>query len=936
MTRRLVATLVCLQAFAFVACSDDGAETTDDVGGVLDASDATDGAVEPDTAESDTAEPDVGDPDATAPFGPLECPPAPDLDPQTFDVEGWRVTLGVDGRWSVAPPHAPDAPVLRGAGTCAADDDVGTRFGVLVGRGEPGVYNDFGAFDIELVEDSNDLIDNPPDIEEFRPVSAARVDNQEGAPQLTWAIDDGELALRFSAHGDGNLRIGIEAPGFTSGMIRWESAEDEGFFGLGTQAFGMNLRGGRFPLWTQEQGNSRKERRPFLPLENFLEAAYAPMGVWHGSAGYAAIVDHDGFHEVDLAESHPDRVALRSYPELPAFVLVRGETPAERLTAVTEYTGRLIEEVPDWTFGAWNDAVGSPERLDEVADVLRENNVPSSAIWSEDWIGGEQTANGYRLTYAWEWSADAYPDLPTQIEALHAQGFAFLGYFNSFVPQPTRMWTEGVEGGWLIEGEDGEVRTFSDPAFRTATLIDLLDPDAVAWMQAYMVRAASEVGLDGWMADFTEWLPVDVVFEDGSDPWLTHNRYPLLYQAANTAAMREAHASSADGEENWTYFARSGWASTRGGTSGVAPVMWGGDQDTDWDDDDGIPTVVPIAVNAGLAGVGLFATDIAGYSSLTADNTTKELFYRWSTLGALHPVMRTHHGSDECGNWAFDRDADTLEHYRRWARFHVQLLPLWRALEDDARRFGWPAMRHPHLVEPDARALWEAEDPHFFVGNDLLVAPVIDEGAIARDVVLPGAGWWPIFGDAPVEGSGPRAIDAPVTELPMFVRPGTAFLAYAEAADTYYPNDAPELAGADEADAIWLAALYPDEDGRASGAIGAGPLGGGPRGAVEVDATGVRAATDFTGATWTPEGGDAVPLGACEDGAPCADASTVRTVGDGVLEAGEATIRVSAGDRELRIAVAGDAWGALALPTPVGELAPDIPPPCEEETEGRE
>ena len=910
MTQSTLRRTLALLLLACSACGD-GDSSASDAGAAVDAGDTSAG----DDAAADTNPADVRI------FAPLECPAPADASPEVFEVGGWRVTLGGDGAWAVAPPHDPDAPVLRGPGTCEIGGDGTLLYGVEIGAGEPGVYNDFGAFDIELVEDDNDMIDNAPDIRWSAPESAALVEVVEGAPRLVWQTATGEAALSFSNHRETeNLHIGLSAEGADTGMIRWSSPEGEGFFGLGTQAFGMNLRGGRFPLWTQEQGNSRKERRPFLPLENFLEAAYAPMGVWHSTAGYAAIVDHDGYHDLDLAETEAERVALRSYPELPAFVLVEGATPRERLTRITEYTGRLIDEIPDWTFGAWNDAVGSPERLDEVAEILREEGVPSSAIWSEDWIGGEQTPNGYRLTYAWEWSAEAYPDLPTQIDALHEDGFAFLGYFNSFVPQPTRMWDEGVEGGWLIKGEDGEVRTFGDPAFRTATMIDLLDPGAVAWMQAYMVRAAAEVGLDGWMADFTEWLPVDVVFEDGTDAWLAHNRYPLLYQATNTAAMREAHADSEDGVENWTYFARSGWASTNGGTAGLAPVMWGGDQDTDWDDDDGIPTVVPIAVNAGLAGVGLFATDIAGYSSLTADNTTKELFYRWSTLGALHPVMRTHHGSDECGNWAFDRDDETLAHYRRWASFHVQLLPLWRALEDDARERGWPAMRHPYLVEPDAPALWESADPHFFVGDDLLVAPVIDEGATTREVALPAPGWWPIFGDAPAERDTVTA-DAPVTELPIFVRPGHALLAFAEAADSYYPTDAPDIRGVNEVDRVWLAALYPDAQGDAAG----------ERSALQVVASGLSPDTRFDDATWTPADGDAVPVGPCADALPCVEDGVVRTIGEGVINAGGARVEVTSPDRELRLAIGGLAWGALAAPTPVTDLAPDIPPPCEEE-----
>ncbi len=37
-----------------------------------------------------------------------------------------------------------------------------------------------------------------------------------------------------------------------------------------------------------------------------------------------------------------------------------------------------------------------------------------------------------------------------------------------------------------------------------------------------------DFGFAGWMADFGEYLPVDGVYSDGSDPLCMHNEYPVL------------------------------------------------------------------------------------------------------------------------------------------------------------------------------------------------------------------------------------------------------------------------------------------------------------------------------------------------------------------------------------------------------------------------
>ena len=187
MTQSTLRRTLALLLLACSACGD-GDSSASDAGAAVDAGDTSAG----DDAAADTNPADVRI------FAPLECPAPADASPEVFEVGGWRVTLGGDGAWAVAPPHDPDAPVLRGPGTCEIGGDGTLLYGVEIGAGEPGVYNDFGAFDIELVEDDNDMIDNAPDIRWSAPESAALVEVVEGAPRLVWQTATGEAALSFS------------------------------------------------------------------------------------------------------------------------------------------------------------------------------------------------------------------------------------------------------------------------------------------------------------------------------------------------------------------------------------------------------------------------------------------------------------------------------------------------------------------------------------------------------------------------------------------------------------------------------------------------------------------------------------------------------------------------------------------------------------------
>lgn len=859
-----------LLGFALAGCGDDGGSATPPGDGGADAS-ATSGQ-------------DTGDPPAEA---------------------AWSVAVDeMSGAWTVAPPGAIGGPVLAGSGWLE-----------LAVGGAPEVEMAFGAFRIDL----DGAAWAAPD-----PAAAPVIETGDGWTEVRRPLlgAEGSVGLRFEEWGDGHLRIALvtdAAVDVSGGAIAWDDAPDTGWFGLGSQTVGLDLNGRRYPLLTQEQGIGKPEGGGFFPVQNVPEAAYAPMGLWHTTAGWSAVLDVDAYTELDLTANA--QASLRTWGELPAFVVLAGETAASRVEQLTAIVGRIEPPAP-WVFGPWNDAVGGPERLHEVAELLRAQGIPSSAIWSEDWIGGSEGPGGFILSYAWAWDPTLYPDLPEDVAGLHDHGFAFLGYFNTFVPMPTAMWDEGVAGGFLIGDPwtDGPY-VFVDPGGRDTSLVDLTNPDAVAWLKGYLTTAADDLAIDGWMADFTEWLPLDAVLHSGESPWLLHNRYPVLWQRINREVMTEVHGGGPATAEGWTFFARSGWASTRGASAAETATMWGGDQNTTWDRGDGLPTVIPAMVHLGLSGVPIFGTDIAGYSAFTVPPTDKELFYRWTGLAAFHPLMRTHHGSSECANWAFDRDAETLEHYRRWARVHTLLYPVWTALADEAVATGLPIARHPWLVEPDEPALWGPEADVFFVGDDLLVAPVVTEGATSREVLLPGAGWWPLLGAAPLASGGAQTVDAATTEVPAFVRPGAVLPLLAEPVDSHYGATEAGVSDLDDVAGDYRLALYPTADGSLTTTDVAGTA---ISGAVPLDA-------DWSAATV-----DGAPVSACGDSGAevtclLAPDTLVVVAASATVEVGGQTLEIAGAEaRTWRLAIAGAAWGELTEPTPLTELSPDIPPPCEE------
>jgi hypothetical protein len=176
-----------------------------------------------------------------------------------------------------------------------------------------------------------------------------------------------------------------------------------------------------------------------------------------------------------------------------------------------------------------------------------------------------------------------------------------------------------------------------------------------------------------------------------------------------------------------------------------------------------------MGIGLGVSGFPYYGHDIAGYASTQTEPTTKELFFRWTALGALSPIMRTHHGKYAGKNWQWESDADTTAHFVLWTRRHAQLFPyLWMLASDPQM----PMMRPLAWHHPQHPAGWTATD-QYMLGDRVVVAPIVAGGTTQRTVSLPAGRWYPLYGGGDLQGGIPLAVDVSLTEIAAFVPAGT-------------------------------------------------------------------------------------------------------------------------------------------------------------------
>jgi alpha-glucosidase (family GH31 glycosyl hydrolase) len=434
--------------------------------------------------------------------------------------------------------------------------------------------------------------------------------------------------------------------------------------------------------------------------------------------------------------------------------LIAGKGPKEVVETYAAITGRP-KLPPPWAFGVWHNALQGSASVLKIAQDLRSAKIPVSALWVSDLMD-------HRDNMGWPlWTAGYYGPPGQFAGDLHKLGFKVLVYLQPYVrslllpyPLTNPEFSDGLRSRFLVTDSGGKPRGPVIEPDQTGN-VDFTNPDAVQWWQGKIQRVLVDYNFDGWMEDFGEWVKDDHLFTAGKSGRTMASLYPLFY---HKISYEIAHQIKADAVE----FDRSGAP----GSQAFTTVLWGGDQTPDWAEDNGYPSAVKAGITAGLSGFAVWGPDIL------SSGQSKELFIRWTEFGALSPIMRDHLWDKPKFGVDLWFDAQTTDIFRKFARLHVSLFPYLYSFAQEASRTGLPIMRHPMLEWPDDPRTYDAQY-EYLLGDRILVAPVVKEGARSRSLYLPKGSWVDFWTGKIAEGGSEATVAAPLEEIPMLVRAGS-------------------------------------------------------------------------------------------------------------------------------------------------------------------
>ena len=553
---------------------------------------------------------------------------------------------------------------------------------------------------------------------------------------------------------------------FNRFWLRLPAEEKEHITGGGEQFSALDLRGKLWPIWTREQGVGRNKLTEITRLADAADGSggdyhttFFPQPTMISSRMYFAHVENYEYCELDLRENSFHEISLWS-TEL-SLVLCCEESYSSLLEKLTALLGRQ-PSLPEWAMrGLWLGVQGGTDRAVAMEKRCRDAGLDLSAVWIQDWEGKRVTSFGSRLQWDWRWNQELYPLLDKVIA--EDNGTAWMGYINPYLVEDGILFHEAAENHFLVTRRDGSDYLFDFGEYDCG-VVDLTNPAAFAWYKNIIKNNLIALGFKGWMADFGEYLPADAVCHEGIGLTL-HNRWPVLWAECNREALEE---SGKLGE--CVFFMRAGAA----GSQHSATLVWAGDQCVDWSADDGLPSVITAALTLGMSGFGLHTCDAGGYTTLFYLKRDEELLLRWLEFTCFTPVMRTHEGNRPASNVQLYDSETVLKAAARLTKLHTALMPYLKHCVEQNSNCGLPVMRPLFLEAPDEDIAYSRELYNYMLGDDLLVAPVVEPGTDSRKLWLPQGSWQHLWSGELYSG-GWITVSSSIGYPPVFFKTSSPF-----------------------------------------------------------------------------------------------------------------------------------------------------------------
>ncbi len=381
------------------------------------------------------------------------------------------------------------------------------------------------------------------------------------------------------------------------------------------------------------------------------------------------------------------------------------------------------------------------EDILKYAQAIIDNGYPPGVLMIDD---------NWQENYGiWKFSPRRFNDPKGMMKKLHDMGFQVMLWVCPFISPDSEVFRYLAQEGMLIlDPQKTQDILWANTKNKAAIIrwwngasacLDLSNPKTQKWFKEELDYLVNEFGVDGFKFDAgdADFYTNDVVsFKSGSPN--DHTTY--FAELGLHYPLNEYRAS-------WKM-------------AGLPLAQRLRDKGHRWGD---IKKLIPDLMSQSIMGYTYTCPDMIGggeyRSFLNASSIDEELVVRSAQVHALMPMMQF-----SVAPWrVLSKENETI--CLNMAKLHEKMGPMILNLAKEASQTGEPIVKPMALAYPESG--YETIKDQFLLGDDILVAPVLEKGARSREVVLPKGKWIADDGKT-VKGGKTIQIDVPLERLPYF------------------------------------------------------------------------------------------------------------------------------------------------------------------------
>ena len=531
--------------------------------------------------------------------------------------------------------------------------------------------------------------------------------------------------------------------------------KDDCFYGLGDKTGFLNKRHFAYENWNSDI--------PQVHMEN-MPAIYKsiPFVMCKKKEGVFGLFFDNTFHSyIDLGKENDNYFFYGVDEGNLDYYFIAGDKLPDIVRNYTYLTGRA--PMPQlWTLGYHQCRWGyeCAKDIREVAYGMREHRIPCESVQ-------------YDIDYMDEFKVFTWDEKHYEAPGKLMDELAEIGFKPVVIIDPGTkkqegyyMYDEGVENDYFAKTPEGDIYVNAVwPG--DATYPDFGRKEVRDWW-GKSHRFLTDMGVKAiWNdmnepASFNGPLPDDVVFhiEDRETNHAeVHNVYGHFMGMATFNGMKELTGKRP------LVITRACYSGSQKYTA-----VWTGDNQSLWSH---LQMLIPQLCNLGMSGFALAGTDIGGFGG----DANPELLCRWIEAAIFSPFFRNHSakGTRNQEPWVFGEEVTDI--YRKYVELRYKFLPYIYDLFYKCQETGLPVMR-PLVLHYEDDVNTHNLNGEFLVGESMLVAPVVEQGATVKLVYLPEGVWYDYWTGKSVQGGRYIMREAGLDVCPIYIKEGSIIPTY--------------------------------------------------------------------------------------------------------------------------------------------------------------